>query len=62
MGFSWIELYIKNRIKKQTLCENKLFRNIVLYFPHYFDCYAFIFATFFSFPKNIFYERQDCSF
>ena len=61
MSFPSIELYITNRTRKQALCENKLFRNIIPYFPHlHFNCYTFIFATFFSFAKNIFTKEQIC--
>ena len=53
--------HIRNRIKKQALCENKLFRNIVSYFPPFTSTVTHLSLLLsFLFPKTVFIK--DCSF
>ena len=60
VSLSQIELYIRNRIKKQAFCENKLFRNIVSYFPPFTLTVTHLSLLLsFLFPKTFFTE--DCS-
>ena len=49
------DIYITNRIKKQALCENKLFRNIVSYFSLFTSTVTHLpLLLSFLFPKTVF--------
>ena len=53
--------YITNRIKKQALCENKLFRNIVSYFSPFTSTVTHLSLLLsFLFPKTV--STKDYSF